>query len=95
MRDEKEQHGYLVFAVLCILSIGIAIGEQFRPISRVVKIDSYTIVAGGKLRDVRRSPHFDLIRPAWTNSTRKLLLRIEPNGSESYYNWLEDKWDKQ
>lgn len=51
----------------------------------------YIIKSNGKSRDIRESPHWDLVRIAWENDNHQLLLDLQGHGDrEPSYNWLND-----
>jgi len=99
-QDKKEKLDGLSASVfmllLCVLLIGIFVGDYIRPIGRLFKKDDYKIIINGIVRDVRHSPHYDLIQHAWENDGNQLLLKPVGNGvsadRKQYYNWLQEKW---
>lgn len=96
--DKKEESGdgaSVFMFVLCVLLFGIVVGNYLRPINMIFKKDNYTIVVNRKLRDVRNSPHYDLIQHAWENDENQLLLKMrgrERREGSQYYDWLHDTW---
>jgi hypothetical protein len=77
-----------VALILMLLIFGISLyGVVFPP------TDDYSIIINGNRRDVRQSPHWDLIQLAWQNDNHELMLKMNNNPDrKGYYNWMEDKF---
>lgn len=97
-KTKDTNNNYIFILILCAWISGVIIGNHLKTINIFLmkKENNYNIVVNGKVRDIRTSPHYDLIKYAWENDENQLLLK--PKGDtpaldrKQYYNWLQDKW---
>ena len=96
---KEQKTTVLPEGLIIVLFIGILFGfaistlfeQHLYPLSQLS--NDYFIEIKGVQRDIRNSPHWDLIKIAWKNDNNQLLLKPWGHGTRKpFYNWLEDIW---